>query len=393
MKAWPRTGPGAVAGERGRLAVGVRAVNVLAGAVALTLVLGLAPCSSFPAGGGEAGSTLNGADGSGPPAGFVVLTRVPTRERVVALTFDAGSDGGHTRALLEILEEEDVPATFFLTGTWIEQFPELARAVAEKGHDLGNHTATHPHLTALTDEEVLRELESTDEAALRATGRSLTPYFRPPYGEYDRRVASAAARAGYRYVVMWTVDSLDWRMVPAEELRRRVVEGAVPGGIILMHVGSATNLPGALPDIIRDLRGRGYRFGTLGDLLALMPAGAVLHTVLPGETLSGLARAYAVDPGAIMAANDLRAADSLRAWTTLLIPRGSPVSPPDRGVTTPGEPADPPDPSEPEPGDGGSDPREPDDRSLLGRAEDIWRTLVRLWNLVALLFGGLFRPG
>lgn len=283
-----------------------------------------------------------------------LITRIPTRSPLIALTFDAGSDAGHTQAILDILEAEGITATFFLTGSWLAKFPELGRAVSEAGHELGNHTYSHPHLTELTDAEIRSELTRTEEAA-ETLGRPLTPFFRPPYGEFDRRVSEVARAQGYRYLVMWTVDSWDWKLIPPDELTDRVVGKAAPGAVILLHVGSQTNTPTALPGMIERLRDQGYRFGTLSELLGDIPEGYLFHTVEPGDTLSGIAQRYGVTVAELAAGNRLDPGHRLPVGEALLIPdqdpdQGGHGSDDDWGPVT-GGPGDDPG-ARPAPGDG-----------------------------------------
>ncbi len=280
-------------------------------AIAL-LVAGLA---SFPA-------LAAGKPEAGPASPATPVSTVPTEDKVVALTFDAGSDAGHTQAILDILRDEGVKATFFLTADWLEANPDLGKAIVAAGHDIGNHTKDHPHMTQLTDEEIKAELAAVEDGALATMGKSTKPFFRPPFGEYDDRVAMVAGQAGYRYLVMWTVDSLDWKLIPPEEVTKRIVDGAKPGAIFLMHVGSQTYEPQALPETIRRLREAGYGFVTLSELLAGTGAGngQTLHTVARGETLYSIARRYGVTVEEIMAANGLANANQIDAGSTLIIP-------------------------------------------------------------------------
>jgi peptidoglycan/xylan/chitin deacetylase (PgdA/CDA1 family) len=280
-----------------------------------------------------AGALLLGSSGSlqavpapAPPAmtsppTATVISRTATDEKVLALTFDAGADSGHTMAILDILEVQQVKATFFLTADWLEQNPELGQAIASRGHCLGNHTASHPHLTEITDDEVTRELTRTEEAAQRACGRSTRPFFRPPFGEYDERICRLAARAGYEYLILWTIDSRDWQMIPAEELTARIVENVQPGAIVLMHVGSQTKEPEALPETIRQLRAKGYRFATLDELLNTgKEKGIAYYTVKPGDTLTSIARTFGVTAGELLKANGLADGNVIQAGQVLIVP-------------------------------------------------------------------------
>ncbi len=183
-------------------------------------------------------------------------------ERCVALTFDDGP-GPDTERLLRVLAEKHVPASFFLVGRNVEARPEVARATAEAGHLVANHTWDHPRLTTLDDEEVRDELERTQSAITSATG--LTPdVLRPPYGDVDARVRSIATRTGLR-VVLWNLDTEDWRTKSTEETHRRVVEGARPGSVVLMHDIHSSTVD-AVPAIVDDLRAQGFRLVTVDQL-------------------------------------------------------------------------------------------------------------------------------
>lgn len=183
-------------------------------------------------------------------------------EKCVALTFDDGP-GQDTQRLLQILADKHVSATFFLVGRNVEARPEVARATAEAGHLLANHTWDHPQLTTLDDEAVRSELERTQDVIASATGQ--TPdVLRPPYGDVDDRVRSIATRTGLR-VVLWNLDTEDWRTKSTEETRRRAVSGAQPGSVVLMHDIHATTVD-AVPGIVDDLRAQGFRLVTVDQL-------------------------------------------------------------------------------------------------------------------------------
>jgi peptidoglycan/xylan/chitin deacetylase (PgdA/CDA1 family) len=208
------------------------------------------------------------------PARAMVVSRGDPSRRVVALTFDAGSDAGSTAQILDTLAANGIPASFGLTGTWVESHRDLAARIASAGHLLINHTYDHPSFTGrstgkapLTPSARADQLARTEAAIRTATGRSALPWFRPPYGDYDESVRADVARSGYRYMVMWTVDSLGWKGVPAEQIVARCLDNAVPGAIFLLHVGSASQDGRALQAIIAGLRARGYSFATVAGLL------------------------------------------------------------------------------------------------------------------------------
>ncbi len=215
-----------------------------------------------------------------PPPGqkAVVVAQVQTDEPVIALTFDAGADRGYAEQILDTLKAEGIRATFGMTGRWAEDNPDLVRRMVEEGHQLINHTYSHPSFTGrstgqppLSTEERLAEIRRLEEIVAQVTGSldTMRPYFRPPYGDYDDSVLRDLPQAGYTVVVMWSVDSLGWNGLTAAEITERCLEGAGPGGIILMHVGAQSEDARALPGVIAALRERGYRFVTVTELLQL----------------------------------------------------------------------------------------------------------------------------
>jgi peptidoglycan/xylan/chitin deacetylase (PgdA/CDA1 family) len=192
----------------------------------------------------------------------------------VALTFDAGANADAVAPILATLRSEHVPATFFLTGDFVSQFPGAARAIAAAGDRIGDHTITHPHLTGLGDATVRREIAGGARQIIVVTGASPVPLFRFPYGDADARTIAIANQAGY-VPVRWTVDTLGWEgtagHISAAVIVDRVLAALRPGEIVLMHVGSnpddhTTFDAAALPRVISEIRARGYSFVTLDAL-------------------------------------------------------------------------------------------------------------------------------
>ncbi len=201
-------------------------------------------------------------------------TYIPTSTRVVALTFDAGANADGVSSILATLRREGVPATFFLTGDFVREFPSAARAIAAAGFRIGDHTLTHPYLTKLSDAAVRQEILGGAQQITAVTGKNPAPLFRFPYGDADARTIAIANRAGY-VPVRWTVDTLGWEgtawHISAAVVVSRVLAAARPGEIVLMHVGSnpddhTTFDADALPQVISGLRARGYSFVTLDAL-------------------------------------------------------------------------------------------------------------------------------
>ena len=191
----------------------------------------------------------------------------------MALTFDAGANADGVASILATLRREDVPATFFLTGAFVRDFPGPARAIAA-GERIGDHTISHPHLTQLSDAAVRQQIVGAAQQIIAVTGQDPAPLFRFPFGEADARTIGIANRAGY-VPVRWTVDTLGWEgtagHISAAVVAAKVLTALRPGEIVLMHVGSnpddhTTFDADALPQVISELRAQGYSFVTLDAL-------------------------------------------------------------------------------------------------------------------------------
>jgi peptidoglycan/xylan/chitin deacetylase (PgdA/CDA1 family) len=192
----------------------------------------------------------------------------------VALTFDAGSDCGHAGAILDVLKANGITATFGLTGRWVELCPLEAARMGAEGHAVMNHSYSHPSFTGLStgeghlsEAQMLDQLDRGEAAIAEATGRSPLPLFRPPYGDYDTAVNAAVGSAGYRYNVLWTIDSGGWKGLDPAVVVSRVLTKLSNGAIVAMHVGSTSTDIGALQDVIDGIRAAGYAFGTVAQIL------------------------------------------------------------------------------------------------------------------------------
>ncbi len=192
---------------------------------------------------------------------------VDTREKVCAISFDAAWGNEQTAALLDTLDKYDVKTTFFLVKQWVDSYPDSVKEIAARGHDIGNHSATHPHMAQLDDNRQREEITACNKAIETLTGHSPT-LFRAPYGEYDNKLVRNL-RDLDMYCVQWNIDSLDWKDPSADEIVTRIREKLCPGSIILLHNG-AKNTPEALPRLIEAIRAEGYRIVPISKLI---PAG------------------------------------------------------------------------------------------------------------------------
>ena len=190
--------------------------------------------------------------------------RVESTKKQVAISFDAAWGNEETAQLLDILDKYKVKATFFLVGEWVDKFPADVKTIAKKGHDIGNHSDTHPHLPQLSTENATSEIQRCNEKIEALTGSAPT-LFRPPYGDYNNSVVSAVKSLGM-YCVQWDVDSLDWKDPSPEQLCQNVLGKVRDGSIVLMHNG-AKNTPAALPSIIEGIQNKGYEIVLIKDLI------------------------------------------------------------------------------------------------------------------------------
>ncbi len=189
-------------------------------------------------------------------------------EKRIALTFDDGPHYRYTGEILSILEEYGIRATFFVVGELAERYPELIEKELALGHEIGNHTWSHPHMKTLDAEHTREELLRT-EAALDAIADYRPKLFRPPEGFFPEAVEKAARSLGYS-LILWSVDTRDWAHTPPCEIAENVLAGVDSGSIILFHdfIGRDSPTPEALRLILPKLIDEGYSFVTVSELLA-----------------------------------------------------------------------------------------------------------------------------
>lgn len=198
----------------------------------------------------------------------VNVWKIPTSEKVAVLTFDAGSDRGYAPQILDLLSTRGIKASFGMTGKWAEANPGLVQRMVDEGHTLINHTYDHPHMETLTTAERLAQLDRAETIIMNLTGVSTKPYFRPPYGSYNDDMLGDVGSAGYRYSIMWTIDSLGWKGISPAEVVERCLSRIEPGAIILMHVGALSTDYDALDSVMTGLVEAGYRFATIDEVLS-----------------------------------------------------------------------------------------------------------------------------
>ncbi|MDQ0271922.1 polysaccharide deacetylase family protein [Cytobacillus purgationiresistens] len=194
-----------------------------------------------------------------------------TDQKRVALTFDDGPDPRFTNDVLEVLNQYNVPGTFFLLGSRAVAYPEIVTQIQNEGHVIGNHTYIHPNLVDESDIEMLEQEVTRSEDALNDIIGYRPHLFRPPYGFLYNELVEKLAEMQY-LVIGWSVDSLDWQEDPPEVIASNVLDDVQPGAIILMHDGAGvdgdrTNTIESLHQIIPTLQEQGYEFVTVPELL------------------------------------------------------------------------------------------------------------------------------
>lgn len=200
-----------------------------------------------------------GGHGTAEPAAAIVNENGP----VIALTFDDGPYPKVTGHILDVLEKNGVCATFFVLGSRIEGHEDMLTRMDELGCEIGNHSFSHADLTRLSKADCQRELSDTDAEIRRVTGHEAS-VVRPPYGYYNKTVMSAAGRP----LILWTVDTNDWRGKAPGEIADYVIQQAKEGSVILMH-DQQTQTADAMEMIIPTLIEEGFRFVTVSELIRL----------------------------------------------------------------------------------------------------------------------------
>ena len=185
-------------------------------------------------------------------------------QKMVSISFDAAWGNEDTQQLIDILGQYDVTATFFVVGAWVDKYPESVKALADAGHEVMNHSDSHAHMSQLSSDQIVADLNACNDKIEAVTGVRPT-LVRPPYGEYDDHVISTIRSMGME-PIQWDVDSLDWKDLSAGDITQRVVSKVQPGSIVLFH-NAALHTPEALPGIIETLLQDGYTFVPISQII------------------------------------------------------------------------------------------------------------------------------
>jgi peptidoglycan-N-acetylmuramic acid deacetylase len=227
-------------------------------------------------------ASLGLSDGVAIAADPTVIARGPSTHRTVALTIDDGWDPEQCEAIYDTLVEFGIPATWFPNAIRVRASPSLWRRIGQR-FELANHTTHHPSLPRLSRREIREEIASDERIVESITGRQMSKILRPPYGAYDRKVVREAGRLGYSVIALWDVSAAD---TASRTPDRRIAEnllGGRPGSVILMHCGPPVTAR-VLPIVIAHYACRGFRFASLGNLLAGSP-GVAAKVMCPAPHL------------------------------------------------------------------------------------------------------------
>ncbi len=183
----------------------------------------------------------------------------------IALSFDAAWGNEDTGQLIEILDKYKIKATFFVVGSWVDKYPESVKQLADAGHEIHNHSNSHPHMPQLSVDQMKEELVACNEKISSITGKSPT-LFRAPYGDYNNTMLKTVSEQGM-YTIQWDVDSRDWKEeYTTDMIVKGVCDNVKSGSIVLFH-NAAKNTPKALPIILEKLIAEGYQFELVSNLI------------------------------------------------------------------------------------------------------------------------------
>jgi peptidoglycan/xylan/chitin deacetylase (PgdA/CDA1 family) len=206
-----------------------------------------------------------------PSTEKITFTEVNVDGPYIAMTFDDGPHATNTPELLEMAAERHIKLTFFVLGECVVQNPDVLRREVAEGHEIGNHSWSHPNLARLSDEGLRTQLQRTEDMIGKTAG--IKPkLMRPPYGELTKRQRILANHEfGYR-VILWDVDPLDWKRPGSDVVAQRIIAGARPGSIILSHDIHSPTIA-EMPQVFDELLAKGFKFVTVSELLAMDKGG------------------------------------------------------------------------------------------------------------------------
>lgn len=186
-------------------------------------------------------------------------------DKTIALSFDAAWGNEDTEELISILGKYKIKATFFVVGSWVDKYPQSVKQLSDAGHEVHNHSNSHPHMPQLSVADMTEELNACNEKISAITGKKPI-LFRAPYGDYNNTMLETVTKNGM-YTIQWDIDSRDWKEnYTTDMIVRGVCDNVKSGSIVLFH-NAAKNTPKALPIIIEKLIAEGYRFELISNMI------------------------------------------------------------------------------------------------------------------------------
>lgn len=274
---------------------GIRKIAALAAALVLVI-----------AGGVYVGRQMGAQTAMASAGKEVPVYRVNRQDKKIAISFDAAWGAEKTGEILDILDQKGVKATFFLVGFWVDKYPDRVKEIAARGHEVGNHSTNHPHMSELTREQIELEVKTTGEKIAQLTGKQPV-VFRPPFGDYNNLVVNTLREMNYE-VIQWDVDSLDWKEIGTQDMIKRVTGKVKPGSIVLFH-NNSRDICEALPTILDQLIADGYEIVPVSELL--LPAPTTVDSQGEQQPATGAASA---SPEATAPAADRSAGVLAEGW-------------------------------------------------------------------------------
>lgn len=189
---------------------------------------------------------------------------VAREDQVLSISFDASWGADKTIPILDILDKYGVKTTFFLVGGWVDKYPDMLKEIVARGHEIGNHSDTHPHMSQLSEAAIRTELHNMSSKVEELTGVRPT-LFRPPYGDYNDRVVAVSRAEGYE-CVQWSIDSLDWKDRGTADIIKQCTYRVDNGDIVLFH-NDSNDIVNALPTVIEHYQQLGYTIIPVGQIL------------------------------------------------------------------------------------------------------------------------------
>ncbi|MEH7392816.1 polysaccharide deacetylase family protein [Bacillus sp. JJ1474] len=196
----------------------------------------------------------------------VLISNGFTNKNEISLTFDAGAGAEHTGEILNVLKKHRIQTTMFLTGKWVEQFPKLSRRIIEDGHEIANHSYSHPDFTKIPSDKMTEELQKTEECFEKLLGTKGIPLFRPPFGAWNKSVLETAGKNQFPYTVYWSIDTIDWKETSSDEIGERIMTKSTGNDIVLAHLNGKSTAK-AMEVVIPKLLNKGLQIVKVSEML------------------------------------------------------------------------------------------------------------------------------